>query len=692
MKKLTALLLALLMTLTMVLAACGDGEEASTGPEDTRQAEESKPAEESSTSGTETQPGEDTASDSQTSGNTEQTSGEEPKPGVAPEPVNQDDYTKVTASPAILEYALNFAGQFMGLFDQKVDFSDASAFRAEYGKSEPVYIYDPASETFIPANRTQEITVDVDFDKFNFLCNVNTTDDIGNADTLSIYLAESEELGKALVISAPSTLTKNVVIDGQSFLKIVKMALAFATGYIDSITAEGEEEDYAPMLDTSEEDGIGVLLSGDEEGGFSLPFITVDDEGNVQIDPTFIQAVTAIINVLTDGETLNALRTSFSYIATDFLKLFLPRDDSLQKVAYNTQSGNSVSAEMATININGIFGKMMLLALANRLEEAEFAVSYGKIRSAMPDEIKQYMPDIDTVCVMLRAIAEEIGANKGIVINRYIVDGVSICDEIVADGAIVERVRELLDRMNESGEEWEEDQEWDEETYGEWTDDETDGEGSEDVYYEGEDTEGEDVESWPQIVDYTFALEYYNGAGRYIEVERYDDGSVFYATDVRFNVVDNVFSILSGSEDCYDLLKATFNHNNLVIEKSTRNGTDCNTEKYDLRILNETEREIGFSAVATRTYHWEYVPVDDEGNEGETEIEEGESSESIFFRLSAIDSFTTPLPAEVNENKYDLTNVGGLIEIYSDLYVKYGYLFDAIFNRFSGGSEEYEES
>ncbi|MBO4217290.1 MAG: hypothetical protein J5940_05055 [Clostridia bacterium] len=687
MKKIIALLLVLMMTLTVVLTACGeekttDSSSESASSQDNTTGGTEKPAE------TEKQE-ESTAEPAATSGNNE--TGKTPDESGAKErepiePLSGDDYTKVSSAPSVIGLFASLINELSVPFEgREVDLSDTEAIEFTYFKSLPTYYYDFETGEFAPIQSETTLLADIDFTKLSFIFGYTVDNGEYGSSPVQVYTAEDDDLGKVFVITAPGLLSKNLVIDFSSAMKISSTVLGLLSSYIGSLA--GDDDGFAPILGESksgdEYDGGPIITYGAGEGS-SIPFVTYDDEGKMTIDPAVMEIINSLISIISDGSITDSLNYFSKAASNDMLKLLLPKDDTLTKAEFVTAGGETVETELATVQLNGFMAKMMLLSLANRVETDDFTDAYNKIRAYLPEDIAAYLPDVSAVVSLIRSAAEEIGLNEGIVINRYILDGESICDEIILDGSIVKAIRESAYEDDEY--DWDDDDDviFEEDYYGE------DGEDGE--WDDGEWDDGEWEE--PEMLYGTMRFEYYNGTGKYTFVETYPEDEVYTVKDYSFGkdeegyyFQDNDFfrtvrKVISIDGDGYTLISA---------EVSGGEMPDTRTTALRIDIVQEGGSDIGVRVSKLTEYKYYYSVWDDEGGDDyEYEVEEGSTSATYFFGIKKIDPFTNALDAEVKDNRYDISNMMGLMEIYSDIYDKYGFIIDALIAKLSGGGEDYE--
>ncbi len=687
MKKIIALMLVLVMMLAIVLTACGEEKpvESSSEQETTQDKEPvgtDKPVETGKNEESSTEP-------AATSGNDETDyNGETEKTEREPlEELSEDDYTKVTAPPSALGFVASLLGDIALPFaGRELDFSGSEAIEFTYFKSLPVIFYDFENEAFVEGQSNTNLLLDIDLTKLSFITEYSVDNGDFGSSLVKIYTAEDDDLGKVFVISAPETLSKNLVVDSNSMLKITSTLLDLVASYIGSLVDE-TVAGYAPLLGATaeDEDDMQITTYGEDEGS-DIPFVTIDDEGNVTIDPIVFELIKSLINVFTDADLTDSLSYFSKAASIDMLKLFLPKDDSLTTVEYTTPTGETVEAELATIQLNGFMAKMMLLSLANQAEKDDFTGAYNKIYSYMPEDIQAYMPDVSALVSLIRSAAEEIGANEGIVINRYIYQGVSICDEIILDGSVIETIREAS-----SDEEYYYDD--DDDVY--YEDEEYYGEDDDDEWDDGEWDDGEwDDDDWeePEMLYATIRLEYYNGVGRYTLKETYSEEEEYLTRDYSFGVDEEGYYF--ESNDFFSVNRTVFAIDGNGYTLTVSNVEDdempdirVNTLRFE--IAQDGKSDLGVTITKTSYYKYYYAEWTDDGEDYEYEVEEGGSETVYSFEIKAIEPFTNDLESEVKNNRYDISNMMGLMEIYGDIYEKYGYIIDALISRMSGG-DDYE--
>lgn len=696
MKKIIALILVLVMMLAVVLTACGEEKiaESTSEQETTRGNEQTgtdKPAEtgkneESSTepAATTGNPGDKTEETGKTVNGTEtEKNGETPKTEREPlEELSEDDYTKVSSPNWALELVASLLGDLaLPLQNKEIDFSDAEAFEVTYFKSLPVIFYDFENETFVEGQSDTGLLLDLDLTKLSFLAEYAVDNGDYGSSSVKIYTAEDDDLGDVFVISAPETLTKNLVVDSESMIKITSTLLDLLSSYLASMIDDTDTE-YAPLLGATaeDEDDMPVTAYGGEEGT-GIPFVTVDDEGKISIDPIVFELINSLVSIFTDEDIADSLNYFSKAASIDILKLFLPKDDSLTPVEFTAPDGETVTAELATIQLNGFMAKMMLLSLANQAEKDDFTSAYNKIYSYLPEEFQAYLPDVSAIVSLIRSAAEEIGPDEGIVINRYIYQGASICDEVVLSGSVIKAIRDSFNDYDDDYYYDDDDYEVyyeDEEYYGE--DDEDDGE------WDGEWDDGEWEE--PEMLYGTMRLEYYNGVGRYTFVETYSEEEEYLTRDYSFGKDEDGYYF--ESNDFFEINRTEFaidenGYTLTVYEVETDDMPDVRTNSLRIEITQDGKADLCVKVTKTGYYKYYYEIWTGEGEEYEVEVEEG-SSESVYrFEIKAIDPFTNTLEEEVKNNRYDISNMMGVMELYNEIYEKYGFIINALINGMSGG-------
>ena len=692
MKKITALLLVIFMMLAIVLTACGENEvpigseSASESGNTNTDASESTalPSQNDDTQTDGTQADGTQTDVEQTTGGEQPgtvTPGGEKQPEDAPEPINGDEYTKVFADPSILNLFTDILADVSKMFEKTIDLSEGKAYEISYNSSVPTFVWDFESDTITETISDTSFVLDIDLTDRDVLLSYQVKNGEDAYSDLTLYNAHSEKLGDVFVISAPEVLGKNLVLDTNSMMRLLSKLLSIASMYLDSVF--GDEENV-PMRS-------GLLGSTDDtEGGISIPYVDIDEEGNVTVDPALFELVTSLLKIVSDKSIREGLGNFASFTANDMFKLLLPKDDSLQKVEYATAAGEIVEAELAEISVNGFLGKMMILALANRIEGSNFSEAYGKIVEYLPDDISAYLPDSATLVSLLRTIAEEMTFGDVISVRRYIVDGVSIADEITISDAILTAIEEAMiseeeyyDDDDDYSEDYADDDDGEIVIYG-YDDDDDDGEGWDDF-------------EWPSRVSGVLKLEYCNGNGMFSYTTNYDDGESYVSSMFAFGKSGDGAYYLNDLADTYYLRGTEFkaDENGFTVIKTE----DCTDEEYPssytdtftFGIETQNGNDVAFNIMKKH----EYRMVSEEWNDATSSYEKGEISgedvKTYRICIKEIPTFDTTLPSEVEENRYDISDMTGLVEIYSDLLnSKYGFLIQALTAKLFGGDSDEE--
>ena len=341
---------------------------------------------------------------------------------------------------------------------------------------------------------------------------------------------------------------------------------------------------------------------------------------------------------------------------------------------------------------------MAILTVANQIEDGETAAAYSSIVEKLPDDITAYFPDVATIVSLLRSVADEITLGDAVTVNRYIVDGVSIADEIILSDALLTvleetawEIGELIDdiRYGDDDDYYYDDDDYYDDDYEYDFADEDDGE----MYAFGD----EDDEYWDEWyrISGSFTLEYYNGEGMYRKTEYYSDGDAEDTSLLLFGKKDGKYYFEDRSSDysatSYSLEISAIGFTCVKTTEEFGEYPSRYENKLDVVLAFNAPNDVGVSVVKTSSYYYVYDEWDEETGDPTTLEASGADVTAKTVNIKAIGSFTNKLESEVEENRYDITDLSGLFDIYSDVMnSKYGLYIEMILSNLFGGGEEEE--